>query len=124
MITLDAQDVIESLSTHTNVTGTHRAAATYVNGVATAGATSAFTIAYAVIVPASGRQLQRLPEGRRSQETRAVYTAGALLVGAQAGVSEADLITLDGAVWECQSASSWAAAVGYYEALIQRSNTP
>lgn len=121
---LDAAGVIRRLSTHTNVIVTRRAAATFpANGVRVPGATSTVTIAYAVIVPASGNELRRLPEGRQAFETRTVYTAEQVLVGAQAGTNEADLMTVNGASWEVQLASEWDARKGYYASAIQRAAT-
>lgn len=117
---LDASSIIERLATHADVAVTRRAAATYVGGIAVPGATSTIVIPFAVIVPASGRDLQRLDVGRRSQETRTIYTADQLLVGAQAGANEADLVNLDGVAWEVQLASEWDAAAGYCAAVMQR----
>jgi hypothetical protein len=115
---LDAARVIKSLATGT-YTVTRRAAATYVDGEAVPGATSTFTVV-GVETPASGRDLLRLPEGRRSTKTRMFYTASMLLVGAQAGAYEADQIEIDGDVWEVQKAGAWKAAAGYCEAIVQR----
>lgn len=117
-IELDAVDLIDSLSTGVYVV-TRRAAATYVDGVAVPGVTSTFGVV-AAVVPASGRDLLRLPEGRRSVETRAIYTAGPLLVGARAGVNEADLVEIDGDAWEVQMVETWKAATGYVKAIAQR----
>ena len=118
MIDLDGTDLIESLSTGT-YTITRRVAGSYVNGIYVPGATSTFTI-IAAIVPATGRDLLRLPEGRRSVETRILFTTSTMLVGAQAGTNDADLVTVDGDVWEVQQSEAWKAATGYCRAIIQR----
>lgn len=70
---LDVADLVASFTTGT-YTVTRRVAATYTAGIATPGATSTFTIV-AAVVPASGRDLLRLPEGRRSTETKTIYVA-------------------------------------------------
>lgn len=120
---LDAAQIIENLATHTDVAVTRRAAATYPAGIYIPGANTTIVLPFAVIVPTSGRELQRLPEERRSIETRTVYTAAQLLVGAQAGANEADLVNVDGVAWECQSSSEWDASTGYCAAIIQRPAT-
>lgn len=121
---LNATAIIRRLATHTNLVGTHRAAASLAGGIAVPGATTTFTIDYAVVAPTPGKELQRLPELRRAQESKTIYTAGAVLVGSQAGTSEADLVTIDGAVYEVSLASEWNAAAGYYSAIVTRANLP
>ncbi len=117
---LDATRIIQTLATHTNVAVTRRSNNGYTNGIAVAPTTAAVVIPYAVIVPTSGRELQRLPEERRSTETRTVYTSAALLVGAQAGANNADLVTLDGSTWEVQIANDGPSANGFFASIIQR----
>lgn len=117
-VTLDAGSLIASFATGTYAV-TRRAKATFVQGIATPGATTPIEIA-ASVQPASGRDLLRLPEGRRATETRVVYTTTQLLVGSQGGTNEADLITIDGASWEVQLVESWPGAVGYFKAIAQR----
>lgn len=118
MIYLDAGDLIGSLSTGT-YTVTRRAAATYVAGILTPGATSTLSIV-AAVVPATGRDLERLPEARRSVETRAVFTATALKIGAQAAPYESDLVSIEGDSWEVQHLETWPGLAGYYRAIVQR----
>lgn len=119
MLDLDTTDLIGDFATGT-YTVTRRAAATWVEGILTAGATSSLTIA-AAVYPATGRDLQRLPEGRRAVETFTVVTATPLLVGGQGSANEADLVTLDdGATWEVQHVSAWPSAEGYTQAIVQR----
>jgi membrane protein implicated in regulation of membrane protease activity len=117
MIDLDGADLIADFATDT-YSVTRRAAATYVDGIATPGATTTFSI-LAAVVPASGRDLLRLPEGRRSTETKTVYTASVLLVGAVGG-NEADIVTIEGDSWEVQTAGQWPAATGFCVAIVQR----
>lgn len=116
-VDLNAAELISSLSTGT-YTLTRRAAATYTAGRPVAGSTTTTTIT-ASVVPASGRDLLRLEEGRRSVETRLVFTTTELRVGVS-GTSEADLVTIDGASWEVQQVETWPGAVGFYRAIVQR----
>lgn len=118
MIDLDAADLIDSFSTGT-YTVTRRDTPSYVAGVATAGGTSTFTIT-AAVVPSSGRDLLRLPEGRRSIESKTVYSATMLRVGEQGG-PDADLISIDGANFEVQTSGQWPdVSTGFYVAIVQR----
>lgn len=117
-VDLDAADLIDSLSTGT-YTVTRRAAATNDgHGRAVAGSTSTLTIT-ASVQPASGRDLMRLPEGRRTIETRVVYTTTRLLTGGQGAANEADLLTIDGASYEVEQVQTWPGAVGYYRCIVQ-----
>jgi hypothetical protein len=61
----------------------------------------------ASVQPASGRDLLRLPELRRTVETRVVYTITQLQVGDQQAGVEADLIAIDGQPWEVQRVETW-----------------
>lgn len=116
---IEAAEMIEEFGD--TFTVTRRAAATFSAGIATAGATSTLSI-YAAIWPASGRDLQRLPELRRSLETRAGVTATQLLVGGQGATNEADMITIDGALWEVQQCASWPNVPGFWAFMVQRPN--
>jgi hypothetical protein len=102
---VDAADLISDFATGT-YTVTRRAAATLVKGRAQPGATSTLTVT-ASVQPASGRDLLRLPEGRRSIETRVVFTATQLLIGIEGAANESDLISIDGQTWEVQQVQSW-----------------
>ncbi len=117
-VDLDAADVIASLDTG-SYTVTRRAAAGYdTHGRAQASGTSTLTID-ASVQPANGRDLLRLEEGRRTVETRVVYTPTQLLTGGQGSANEADLIAIDGRTWEVQLAEGWPGAPGYCRAIVQ-----
>lgn len=115
---MDAGDLINSFSTGTYAV-TRTAAATLVKGKRVAGATSTVNI-IASVQPASGRDLLRLPEGRRSVETRIVYTATQLFVGAQGAGFESDVVTIDGEKWEVQQVQSWESVdPTYWRCIVQ-----
>ena len=125
MITLDAASLISSLSTGSySVVRTARG--TFTNGIAVPGATSTFTIV-AAAYQASGRDLQRLPEERRSVATKKIITTTRLLASAQAGEGgidgdyQADLITIDGVVHEVQTVGRHpgAGGVDFYVCIAQ-----
>ena len=116
---MDASRIIERFAA--TYTVTRRVKAGYdTHGVAQAMTTSTLSIV-AAIVPAEGDDLQRLPEGRRSVETRAVYTTTQLLIGDENAANEADLISLDGVMWEVEHADYWSnLGATFCHALIQR----
>lgn len=115
---MDAASLISHFATGT-YTVTRRASKTLERGRAEDGATSTLTI-IASVQPASGRDLMRLPEGRRSVETRVVYTATQLLIGAQGSGFESDLISIDGNTWEVQQVQSWESVdPPYWRCIVQ-----
>lgn len=123
-ITLNAASLIKSLSTGT-YTVTRRAASTYsAGGVVVPGAETTLSI-IAAIYQSTGRDLQRLPEARRSIATMTIFTTTRLYVGAQEdeGGTESDFdsdrITIDGVVYEVQTVGAFPGAPGYYSALAQ-----
>ena len=128
MITLDAGSLISSLSTG-DYTITRTAIGTYgtaagTGGVAIPGATSTLTI-NAAIYQASGRDLERLPEARRSISTIKIFTTTLLYTGAQSGQGgaqgsfQADTISYNGVTHELQTVGTWPGADGFYDCLAQ-----
>lgn len=109
-----APDLIASLSTG-SYTVTRRAAATIDKGRDVPGRQTTLQIS-ASVQPASGRDLLRLPEGRRATETQALFTTTLLLVGGQGSANEADLVSIEGRTWEVQNVQSWP---GYCRAIVQ-----
>lgn len=61
----------------------------------------------ASIQPTSGRELLRLPEARRTIETRTIFTTTILFTGGQGAKFEADIIEFDGQTWEVQTVERW-----------------
>lgn len=117
-LTLDAAGLIDAFSTG-SYTVTRRTAATRLKGRPVAGATSTVTIT-AAVVPATGQDLQRVPEGRRDVETRVLFTATQLRTGAAGAAWEADLVQLEGLQWEVQHVETWPGAPGFYRCIAQR----
>lgn len=129
---MDVADLIASFSTpgsaglgQYNVTRT--VASMFTNGIASPGSTSTFVVTGSV-QPASGRDLYRLPELRRSLETRVLYTSTLLQVGQEGGANEADKVEIEGALWEVQQANTWLQGAidyaTYYRCILQRPVTP
>lgn len=121
-IDLDAADLIDSLSTGDyEVVRTRRAG--FIDGIASPVLVSRLRIR-AAVYQASGRDLQRLPEERRSIATRMVYTTTRLFVGAgQAvgpdGAFEADRLVDDGIEWEVQQVGAFPGGPGYFQCIVQ-----
>ena len=96
-----------------NVTLRRRAAGTTTNGRHTLGAVTSSTIR-AAVVPASGKDLLRLPEGSRTRETKRVFTTTALQL------EPADEISYAGALYEVATVADWNDQGAYYDALMIR----
>jgi hypothetical protein len=96
---------------------TRTAAGTFTQGRHAAGSTSTVSI-LAVIVPMSGRELERLPEGLRSSEVRAVFTVTPLI--ALDASHEPDQIAVDGAMWQVEIVNDWTASTGCYHCVVRK----
>lgn len=104
---MDAPWLISDFATNGSYKVTRRARAAPVNGKYVPGIATTFNIT-ASIQPATGRDLLRLPEGRRVLETRVIYTVTKLSAGGQYSPNEADMVLIDGAPWEIQAVAQWA----------------
>jgi hypothetical protein len=110
----DMSDAVALLTSGT-YTVTHRTASAYTDGRRTAPTTSTESIT-ASVQPASGRDIQRLPEGKRDRETIVIFTATQLKVGL-AGAQEADLISVNGSSFEVTTVEPWAALGNFYRCV-------
>lgn len=120
---MDVPSLIDDFATGT-YTLTRRATSGYTGGIANAPTNTTVSIS-ASVQPANGRDLLRLPEGRRTQETQVVFSATELRVGGENLGYDADLITIAGRTWEVQQVQTWVPpgadpsdGVGY-RALVQ-----
>lgn len=98
-------------------TVTRYGAGSYSNGGATLGSSSTFTIR-ASVQPATGRELQRLPEGERVRDWLAIWTP--TLLRTQEGSSAPDRISIDGYTYEVAIVDDWMSEGGYCKAIAQR----
>lgn len=115
MSLFDLSDVVDSMATGT-YTVTRRAAE-FAGGDAVPTSSETLTIK-ALVVPLSGRELQRLPEGLRSRELKAVYTTTDLRRGADDALP--DVVTVDGEDYEVQLVDDWQAPGGFLRAVVAR----
>ena len=110
---MDLSGAILSFKTG-DYTITRRTPAARVNGVEQ-DPTSATFIIEACVQPASGRQLQRLPDGMRQSETIAVYTSTELKTIESAPL--ADLISFKGKSYELANVKPFDDLGNYFECV-------
>lgn len=79
----------------------------YENGRFVAGEQTELEIT-ASVQPASGRDLQRLPEGQSTRETISVWSPAELRTATDAAGASADRIEWQGRVYEVQLVEPWA----------------
>ena len=100
---MNVAGLINSFLTGT-YTLTRTTAGTYTAGRFVAGTATTSTIR-ACVQPLRGRDLLSLPEGRRGDDTRVVYTTTLLRVVTPSGA--ADKVTIDGEVFEVVHVAPW-----------------
>lgn len=96
------------------------AAVVYVNGIATRGAEPGIVQVLACVVPITGKDLQRLPEGERTTERRAVFTDYPLRTSGPARWG--DVVVIGGEDWQVESLEDWTALGGFVRAVVVKSN--
>ena len=67
----------------------------------------------ASVQPVAGKDLQRLPEGTRTEEARTLYTRTQLLDD-----PEPDTVALEGATWQVESAEPWMGA--FWKCVVRK----
>lgn len=110
--------VIGSFQTGTYTVTRTPVSGTYTNGILNAASTSTFSIV-ACVQPLTGREMQDLPEGRRADETKRVYTTTLLNT---TGSGEPDTVSIDGTVYEVWKVETWPAFDGdlFYKAFVSK----
>lgn len=77
----------------------------------------------ASVQPLSGDELQMLPEGERTAETKRLYTTTKLNSLNESEQMNADIITIDGSSWEVHKAEAWSPNIlDHNKYLIVRMN--
>jgi len=118
---MDLSSLVAGFSTGT-YTITRTTKATFKRGRAQVAAATTLSIV-ASITPATGRDVQLLPEGRYDDETRLLFTTTKLYQGGQNEDYETDTIALDGDIWEVIHVETWIQWGGsptVYKCMIQR----
>lgn len=103
------------------ITITHRVEVPRVLG-RTQPPTTATVSALASVQPTSGKDLQRLPEGRNTQDLISVWTLAELLLGDVGAGILPDLITYAGGTSEVEHVEPWTNHLGvtYYFGIARR----
>lgn len=102
---MNVAGLISSFATGTyTVTRTARGSIT--KGKTAAGTTSSVTIT-ACIYPATGTDLKRLPENRRTSEAMNLITDTELYDGGQGSDYEADTVSVFSETWEVSDVDRW-----------------
>lgn len=74
----------------------------------------------ASVQPASGEDLQRLPEGVSATDLLTVFTRTPLITADTTTGRDADVIVVGGEEYEVVSVEGWADSGGYYKATAQK----
>lgn len=112
----DLSDVIDELANGSFVV-TRKGPTTYVGGHRQAPTSSTFEM-IALITPASGRTLMRLPEGLRTIETLDIYTKTELFTARATG--EPDLVTYNGQQYQVQEVDRWQPSGNFFRAIATK----
>lgn len=111
----DLSDVVLDFAAPYTVT--RRARSTYTAGRLDAPSTSALSI-QAVVVPVPARELQYLPQGLQSKDTRYLFTPTQLFTTSAA--QGADLVSVGGESFEVQVIEPWDTLGSFFRAVISR----
>jgi hypothetical protein len=114
----DLSDAVAMLASG-SYTVTRPVAASLVDGWAVPGLSAVQTFAIvASVQPASGRDVERLPEGLRDRETMALFTATELRVAVPASGLPGDRLEVDGFTFEVHAHERWAALGNFHRYVI------
>jgi hypothetical protein len=116
----DLSDAIELLATGSYTITRVTAPTTTTNGIRNEPATATFE-AVGAVFPANPRDLERLPEGLRNNETIAMITAVELR-GLLAGV-EPDQILYSGELYQVQASFRYVPSGNFFKVLAQKVTT-
>ena len=106
---------------NTTITITHRTESPRLLG-RTQPPTTATVSAKASVQPTSGRDLQRLPEGRNTQDLISVWTLETLQLGDVGAGILPDLVLYNGSTYELEHVEPWTNHLGvtYYFGLARK----
>lgn len=122
---MDVESLVDSFNTSVSgtYTVTRHATTGFVRGRPLPTVDSTFPIE-ASVQPSTGKDLLILPELRRSQQRKILFTSTRLGVGGQQNVNEADTVSIDGDDWMVIQVQDWQQRFGApgYRCLIQEVN--
>lgn len=102
---MDVSALISSFVTGTYAV-TRTARGTVSRGKVQQGSQTTISIS-AAVSPASGADIKRLPEGRRTNAAKTIFTTTQLLLGGQGDENESDIVSIDGSTWEVSHVELW-----------------
>lgn len=111
-------ELVATFATHKPVTRVRRGASTVAHGFTTEAAPSRAAIE-AVIYPASYRDMQVLPEGKRTEESLHVISTAELRTALE-GQYPADRLEYQGRVYEVAQVKDWNANAGFWSVIAVR----
>ncbi len=114
---MDLSGAINAFTTGTYVVTRRSASAYGTDGRLVVASTSTVSIT-ACVQPLSGRELERLPEGLRTRELKAIYTATELKT--QGSGQDPDLVSIDGDSYEVQRCDRWAELGSYWRVVASK----
>lgn len=118
---MDAFGLIADFAQGTSYVVSRQTRGPFTKGRYIQGSITIFTIT-ASVQPTMGRDLDRLPEGRRTKATKTIFTTTPLQVGGQDSAMQADTISIEGVSWEIQHSEIWGQPgemATYYKCLAQ-----
>lgn len=110
---------ISTFKTHDCVV-TRTLVGTHTDGKYTLGSSSSFSVE-ACIQPLSARQLKALPEGQKTEETRAMYCRTE--IKGRTSSTEPDVVSFDGEDWLVFSVEKWVYFDSFYIAILMKRGT-
>lgn len=116
---MNARETIAEFATGTYAVS-RKIAGTFVDGIAVPAVATTVQIVASVQSPV-GRDLDLVPEDRRSNESRVVFTADPLYTGGEAAAFEADHVSIDGVDFEVHRCEVWRQPNGddpFYRAIV------
>lgn len=104
---MDLSGLVTSFLTGT-YTVTRTARASLNRGKAASGGSASTLTVRGSVSPATGKDLQRVPEGRRANAAMTLFTTTELTAGGVSAAYEADRVAINGASWEVSHVETWA----------------
>lgn len=101
------QTVIEEFAVPGGLTLSRQGAATYVAGIATRPDATDYNLDPVALMPMSGRDMNLLPEGARTDEWVKMYCLDELRTAEVVGSAQADRFTYHGRTFEIKQQQPW-----------------
>lgn len=107
-------EIIRSFKVPGGVLVERHSPGTKIKGRYVKGSTVSFTVDPVAIHPASGKQLDMLPEGKRTTQSKIIYTQKELFADDAPGVTNADIVNYKGQRYEIHNVADWEDNGGFF----------